>query len=527
MARDETGTITLDSWMGLRPEGGRQRMGREVERGEVPRLRRSRISQTLQFMKDPVGLLEEAQKECGDIFCLGLLGMGDWVFLCSPELVQELYRVPDTHLSAGPANKKFMGGLLGADSLFCLDGEEHLERRRLLFPLLNGHEALERTERVDEWIDRALADWETDTTISLLSRFVDLNLQAYILSVFDDIEPERVRRIASLARDFLEKGLQSPLVMMPALRLDLGPRSPWGKILKMREDLRRALTEEIEERLANPSPEARGLVDRLLQSTDGSGPRLDTETLVQELCTLAAGSNEAMPKLLTWTVMGVLSNPEVVPKIRAELDRVVGDGPIRAEHIDQLEYLEAVIYEGMRFQPSTDTAGVRRALRPTLLGGYVVPEGAVVTQCLSAIARRPELFAQVDRFEPEHFLGTGLKAHHWKPFGGGHRTCTGKGFALVGMKLVVAHLFRRFDVEAGPGGSEAQREGFFRIPRGGGEVILRPRNRGAVGVSDMSAGVADMSRPSPSSAPPTDLREAPEVSKPAASRCPFAFLHRS
>ena len=522
MARDETGTITLDSWMNVHPQGGRQKMGREVERGEVPRLRRSRVSQTIQFMKDPVGLIKEAQKECGDIFCLRLLGMGDWVFLCSPELIQELYRVPDTHLAAGPANKKFMGELLGSKSLFCLDGQEHLERRRLMFPLLNGAGALDPTERAEAWVDRALSDWETDTKISLLNRFVDLNLQTFFLSAFEGLEPARIRRIASLAREFLDKGLHSPLVMMPALRLNLGPKSPWGKILKMREDLLEALNEVIEERLANPSPAADGLADRLLRSEDGTGPRLDPKTLAQELCTLAAGSNEAMPKLLTWTVMGILSNPEVVPKIRAELDRVVGDGPIRAHHIERLEYLEAVIYEGMRFQPSTDTAGVRRALRPTLLGGYVVPEGAVVTQCLSAVARRPELFARVDRFEPEHFQGTGLKAHHWKPFGGGHRTCTGKGFALVGMKLVIATLFQRFDVEAEEGGTEAVREGFFRIPRGGGEVILRRRDRGAVGVSDMSTGVADMSRPSR-----TATTEEAGAAEPAASRCPFAFLHRS
>lgn len=547
MTRDETGTITLDTWIGESDWLRRGRVGKRSNQAEqprisgkflkkaekktnlgvVPRYNRSRLLQTIQFMRDPVGLLEAARQECGDIFCLRLLGMGDWVFLCSPELVQELYQVPDSHLAAGVANRQFMGELLGAEALFCLDGPAHLDRRRIMFPLLNGAETLKQARRVGQLVDRMVDAWGIGQPISLLPRLEDVSLQALFLAALGEIEAENLERITAVAKEYYAKGMHSPLVMMPALRWNLGPKSPWGKILGMQAALQNALAQEIEDRRAHPSENPVGIVDALLQPRDDSKKPLSTREIVHELSTLGSASNESVPKLLAWTIVGILSNSEVVPKIRAELDQVVGDGPIEAHHVDRLEYLDAAIYEGMRFQPATDTAGVRRALRPTRLGGYLVPEGAVVTQCLSAIAKRPELFAQVDRFEPEHFLHTGLKAHQWKPFGGGRRTCTGKGFAMLVMKLVIATLFRRFDVEMGAVGREPVRSGFFRIPEGGGEVILRHRKETtsteAIGVSpDMSVGVADMSRPSGED--PAVSEERPGKSP---SRCPFAFLHRS
>ena len=554
MARDETGTVSLESWA-AKPEWlGRKTAGRILSQGQarvrvvgpnrgggnsitpsselrqVPRMRRSSLSQTLGFMNDPLALLAAAQRECGDIFLLRLLGMGDWVFLCSPELVQEFYQVPHTHLSAGVANREFMGRLLGEDALFCLEGPPHLDRRRLLFPLLNGPGALGHTEGIRSVVESSVETWPTDEPVALLPLLGELTLRAFFRGAFGDLESARLEKISALASDYFDRGLRSKLVMMPILRWNLGPKSPWGRVVAMRRGLQDALAAEIEHRRRHPSTEPQGLVDEMLAPGGRPAEGLSTRALVHELCTLAFGSNESTPKLLTWTVLGILSNPEVVPRIRRELDRVVGDDDLRGDHIERLDYLEAVIHEGMRFQPSTDTAGVRRALKPTRLGGYTVPKNAVVTQCLSAIARRPELFAQVGRFEPGHFLHTGLKAHHWKPFGGGHRTCAGKGFALMEMKVVLATLFRRFDVELGNAGSDPVREGFFRVPRGGGEVILRPRNE-ARSAADRRPGepvrrseeFGEDSAPSRGESPAESGESRGEQS--AASRCPF--FHRS
>ena len=480
----------------------------------------NRFTHTLRFFKNPSALLEDAREQCGDIFELELLGMGRWVFLCSPSLVQEMYRTPREVLAAGVVNQTFLGSMLGERTLLNLEGEEHRKRRRKIFPLFNGNHAFSQVSRIRRITDDMLDGWPLNEPFSLLQQFDRLVLRSVMQAIFGSIGVQRTETLCDHASAYFTKGLRSKLAMMPSLQKDLGPWSPWGRVLGLQRQLFATVDAEIEDCQRNPG--RGGLLDQLLRDLAEDNQNLSSEDLRHEICTLAFGAVESSPKLLSWTVLDLFLNPSVLQRLRAELDQQLGDRPITRDDLDHMPYLEAVVYEGMRHRPSTSTAGIRKTLRPMVLGGHRLPAGVIVTQCLSEISKTAGLFENHREFDPEHFYHRNGRPNDWKPFGGGHRKCVGEGFALMHLKVILATLVQRVDLELVDEDVKVERMGFFMTPDGGGRVRMRRR-------WDWGERPRDEPTPSASASSSQEPSEGHAEEHAAqgedAAGCPFAHLH--
>lgn len=87
-------------------------------------------------------------------------------------------------------------------------------------------------------------------------------------------------------------------------------------------------------------------------------------------------------------------------------------------------------------------------------GSHVIPPGVPFSMTSYLQHRDPHLFPEPDTFRPERWLteeGGGAKKHplakYVVPFGRGPRMCLGINLAMVEMYLVLAHVFRRLDLE--------------------------------------------------------------------------------
>ena len=474
---------------------------------------------TWRFVTNPMAFLADARAECGDLFRLRLIGLGDWVFLCSPELLQEMYKVPAKVLSAGEVNQGLLGSLLGDRALLSLEDEPHRQRRRVIFPLFNGEKVYEHTDTVRRLTVEMISRWRDDHPIQLLAELDQLVLRSMLAALFGDIGDSRLDDLCNTMQAYFLKGLRSKLVMMPALQVDLGPWSPWGRVQHLRRRMETTVRRELE--ACRRGEGGGGLVEDLMAASQDDGHQLDDTELLHEICTLAFGACESSPKLLSWTILGLLENPEVLDRLRAELSEKLEGCPIDASKLDRLEYLEAVLYEGMRHRPSTSTAGIRLARQPLVLGGHRISKGTLLTQCLSELGHREDLFASPERFEPEHFY----RRNHgnlWKPFGGGTRKCAGEGFALMSMKVILATLVERLDLALADTQVESERMGFFMVPKGGGRVRLV--RRWAWG--ERPASEVEFSTPTRQASRAPSTTTEPSLEEAVPSRCPFHFLHR-
>ena len=65
--------------------------------------------------------------------------------------------------------------------------------------------------------------------------------------------------------------------------------------------------------------------------------------------------------------------------------------------------------------------------------------------------RRPDLWRDPERFDPDRFLGARPTPYTFFPFGGGVRRCIGAAMATYEIKVVLSEVLSRVDLAVAPG----------------------------------------------------------------------------
>ncbi|PSC75082.1 cytochrome P450 superfamily [Micractinium conductrix] len=186
-----------------------------------------------------------------------------------------------------------------------------------------------------------------------------------------------------------------------------------------------------------------------------SGDDITSKQLKDDMMTLLIAGHETTAAVLTWTFHCIADRPDVIARLREEVDEVLGDGRPGFEELRSLRYTTRVINESMRMYPQPPVL-IRRALADDVLGGYDVPAGSDIFISTWNLHRSPELWDEPDHFNPDRFPVDGPtpneQTHDFKylPFGGGRRKCIGDQFALFEAVTALAMLIRRFDFERAP-----------------------------------------------------------------------------
>jgi cytochrome P450 len=212
----------------------------------------------------------------------------------------------------------------------------------------------------------------------------------------------------------------------------------------------------------------------LMQARDERGAPLSDRELRDELMTALAAGHETTATALAWAFERILSHPEVHARLQEEL-RAAGGVGIAPEKLAALPYLDATCKEVLRQRPVVPVVG-RLLRKPTHIGGFDLPRGAVAAVSIYLAHRNPDVYPEPERFRPERFLNVQPDPLHWLPFGGGIRRCIGAQFALYEMKIVLGTLLAHCEFElkqATP--ARALRRAVTLFPEHGTRVKLRRR----------------------------------------------------
>jgi cytochrome P450 len=171
------------------------------------------------------------------------------------------------------------------------------------------------------------------------------------------------------------------------------------------------------------------------------------DELLDELGVMFLAGHETTASGLTWAFYILATQGNVLTRIRAEVDAVCGDGPVKFEHVKRLGYVRNVFRETLRLYPPI-TFLPRVALEKRQLGPYTVKRGALLMVSPWTIHRHRSYWRDPDGFDPDRFSAERegeIIPGTWLPFGLGHRVCVGAGFAQTEATLILARLARRFD----------------------------------------------------------------------------------
>ncbi|HXO20497.1 MAG TPA: cytochrome P450 [Thermoanaerobaculia bacterium] len=430
---------------------------------EIPRPAGSVVAHSLRFVKNPIQFFEEAFRECGDIFATRIPGLGNWVYVCSPDLVKTMLATPPDVLAAGDIEGFSLAHMLGRGAASHLDGPAYLERRTVTAPYLGAEGSLRHVDDVRQIAERKVAEWPLGEPFPLVRALQRIALESLIKVLFSTADPEKARRLADLYESFSFKGLRSPTVNHPNLQIDFGPWSPWRKVKNRRDEVVRVFSQEIAARLAAVDrPEEDDLVLGMARARLADGSRLSREVILAEILDLLFQGHELTGDSMTWTMGELLAHPEVLARLRRELD-------------SDPSYLEAVVYEGLRRRPSNFLTGLQRVRQPMALGGYLLPERTLIAVCYPALAIREELFPSPQSFDPEHFHGKQPPTDARCPFGSGPHTCAGRDLAVVIMKTALATIVCKAELKLAQTEMRATRNGYYFAPNQGLLVTLEKR----------------------------------------------------
>lgn len=130
-----------------------------------------------------------------------------------------------------------------------------------------------------------------------------------------------------------------------------------------------------------------------------------------------------------------LSQPQNQPfqeRLRDELlhlpDEAMGeDGIPKAEAVDKLVYLNAVIKETLRLYAPLPVFAPRSLLVDSEIDGYQIPAGTVVGMAPYSLHRNPDVFKEPLTFNPDRWLSSeAAELNRWFwAFGSGGRMCIG------------------------------------------------------------------------------------------------------
>lgn len=81
--------------------------------------------------------------------------------------------------------------------------------------------------------------------------------------------------------------------------------------------------------------------------------------------------------------------------------------------------------------------------------GSDIPKASRVLINTWSLGRDPNRWKNAEKFKPERFLGSSIDVvgthFEFLPFGSGRRSCSGSGFAVASMELLLTNLINYFD----------------------------------------------------------------------------------
>jgi len=181
----------------------------------------------------------------------------------------------------------------------------------------------------------------------------------------------------------------------------------------------------------------------------------------------------------------IANNPKIQEKLHKEITDVLGPSdattgtPIPTlEESKNMKYLNAIIKETMRLNPSVEQLPPREVTKETIMGPYTLPVGVNVILSIYGIQLDAKYWDRPEEFDPDRFMNEGNDCFDnekndlsaWLPFSGGSRICLGMNFSLIEQRVAIAMLVHRFKLSL-PADSPHKKEIQFNV-----QALKEPKN---------------------------------------------------
>nr|QWK52336.1 cytochrome P450 705A23-1 [Isatis tinctoria] len=388
------------------------------------------------------------------------------IFVSSATVAYEIFRAHDVNFSFRGTPPIGESLLVGSSGFFTAPYGDYFKFiKKIMVTKLLGPHALERSRgiRADEQerfyanlLDKAMKNESVEIGKEAM-KFTNNSICKMIMGRSfneENGEAERVRDLvtestALTMKIFVANMLQWPL---KKLGISLFRREIMGVSCGFDEVLERILDEHEEKKDEDQDMD---MMDVLLETyRDETAEYKITRNHIKSLFVdlLIAGTDTSR-HATQWTMAEIINNPNVLEKLREEINNVVGETRLVQEtDLQNLPYLQAVVKEGLRLHPP-GALFARTSREGCRIRGFYVPENTPLVVNAYAVMRDPDSWEDPNEFKPERFLGSSRsgqedereQALKYIPFGSGRRGCPGSNLAYIFVGIAIGVMVQCFD----------------------------------------------------------------------------------
>jgi cytochrome P450 len=180
----------------------------------------------------------------------------------------------------------------------------------------------------------------------------------------------------------------------------------------------------------------------------------------QEAQLLVLAGQDTTAYTLSSLTYQLLANPHILRKLKKELAEAIPDpnAPVTSTQLEQLPYLAAIVEEGIRLHPGALVRQTRIAPEQSMFykdtetgKQWVIPPGTPVSMDARNCNLNPKYFKDPHKFIPERWIENPRLDRYNISFSKGTRICLGLNLAYSELFMIVASIFRRYDLYDGTG----------------------------------------------------------------------------
>lgn len=215
-------------------------------------------------------------------------------------------------------------------------------------------------------------------------------------------------------------------------------------------------TDEARDTMDNPGEEgsSTSLLDCFIESAQG-GVILTDEEIRNLINTIMMKGYETTASACSFFLCALAARPDIESKLVAELVRIFGasDRDVTFEDTLEMKYMERCIMETLRLYPPVPVIARQLQQELTLVSTKAtLPADCTVMVSTDRLHRRPELYPNPHHFDPDRFLPESSASRHYYsfvPFSAGPRSCIGRKYAMIKMKVLLSTILRNYRLVSG------------------------------------------------------------------------------
>jgi len=403
-----------------------------------------------QLRSDPIGTFLNAADRYGDVVHLKA-GPYHGFLLSDPRDIKHVLQDNARNYHKSPLYARLRDTL--GNGLLTSEDSFWLRQRRLAQPAFHRLRLTAMADAMVSCTEQRLDRWEriasSGATIDLVGEMMALTQAIIVRTMFSTdlgATADVVNRTwpiinRRIGETFWSTKLETTLPLPANVRFRRALGELDAVVYRIIADRRRSQRDEAD------------LLSMFLSARDEeTGAGMTDQQLRDEVMTMLLAGHETTSLALSWTYYLLSKHPESERCIADEVDRVIGNQRPTFAHVDQLVHTRRVLEESLRLYPPA-WGFSRLSLGDDEIAGYHVAKGSIVFLIPFVIHRRPQLWPDPARFDPDRFAPEREAARPrfaYIPFGGGPRGCIGNQFAMLEAQLIVVTIAQRYRIELVP-----------------------------------------------------------------------------